>query len=380
MSATPPPPNQPPPNHGSSPPPQPPMPPPPMPGYPQPEGRSVSFFVALFLALLLLISGGVNVVLLLFSAIGNPTSMAEAAIENENAGYRVVAVGGDRSAAPRILRIRIDGAIAESASPTMGATGGTVSQVRRELRLAGANKSIKGVLLEINSPGGGVTDSDEIYRLIKKFRAKHKKPVLAYFGDISASGGYYVAAACDKIVCRPTTITGSIGVIMSNYNLEGAFAKLGIKEETIISPNTPYKDIMSFSRAMRDDEREILLSIIEEMYERFVAVVDEGRPSLTPEQVRKLANGQIYSAEQAKANGLVDDIVDPDEAFDMILELAGEESAQIVEQRRLPSLMETLFGMPGAKAPSPPTLTETAARYLNQTTGAKLLYFWPGGR
>ena len=134
MSATPPPPNQPPPNQGS--PSQPPL-PPPMPAYPSPEGRSVSFFVALFLALLLLISGGVNVVLLLFSAIGSPTSMAEAKIQNDDAGYRVVRVGGDKSAkedSPSILRMRIDGAIAEGASPTMGAAGGTVSKVRRELR------------------------------------------------------------------------------------------------------------------------------------------------------------------------------------------------------------------------------------------------------
>ncbi len=360
-------------------PPPPPQYAPPLPQYPAPEGRSVSFFVALFLALLLLISGGANIVLLFYSAIGGTMSMAEAAIEDSDAGYRVVAVSGTQGAKDRILRIRIEGAIAEGASPMMGAVGGTVSQVRRNLRLAAKNDAIKGVLLEINSPGGGVTDSDEIYRLIKEFRSNEKKLVIAYFGDMSASGGYYIAAACDKIYCRPTTITGSIGVIMSSYNLTEAFKLVGIKSETIISPDTPYKDIMSMSRDMRPEEREILLSIIQEMYDRFVDIVDAGRPDLDRDAVKKLANGQIYSANQAKENGLVDDILDPDEVIEKIKEIAGAGKVQIVEQRRLPSLMETLIGTPGMVTRTP-SLADTAARYLNQTTGSKFLYFWPGGR
>jgi protease IV len=353
--------------------------PPPMPQYPPPEGRSVSFFVALFLALLLLISGGVNVVLLLFSAIGSPGSFGEATIEEPEAGYRLVATSGSKSAEDRVLRISVEGAIAEGASPMMGAGGGTVSHVRRNLRLAAKSDGIKGVILEINSPGGGVTDSDEIYRLIREFRADTKKPVVAYFGDMSASGGYYIAAACDKIFCRPTTITGSIGVIMSSYNLTEAFKKLGIKTETIISPDTPYKDIMSMSRPLKPEERDILTSIVQEMYDRFVDIVDTGRPELTRDEIVGLANGQIYSANQAKANGLVDDILDADEVFDEVKALAGSEKAQIVELRRLPSTMEALFGTAGAST-SVPSLSDTAARFLNQTTGAKFLYFWPGGR
>jgi protease-4 len=380
MSATPPPPPAAPPPPPAAPPPPPQYaPPPPLPQYPVPEGRSVSFFVALFLALLLLISGGANIVLLFYSAIGGTMSMAEAAIEDSDAGYRVVAVSGPQGATDRILRIRIEGAIAEGASPMMGAMGSSVSQVRRNLRLAAKNDAIKGVLLEINSPGGGVTDSDEIYRLIKEFRSNEKKPVIAYFGDMSASGGYYIAAACDKIYCRPTTITGSIGVIMSSYNLTEAFKHIGIKSETIISPDTPYKDIMSMSRDMRPEEREILLSIIQEMYDRFVDIVDAGRPDLDRDAVKKLANGQIYSANQAKENGLVDDILDPDEVIEKIKEIAGAGEVQVVEQRRLPSLMETLFGTPSMVTKTP-SLADTAARYLNQTTGSKFLYFWPGGR
>jgi len=166
---------------------------------------------------------------------------------------------------------------------------------------------------------------------------------------------------------------------MSQYNLTEAFKNLGISTETIISSHTPYKDIMSMSRPMKPEEREILRSIVEEMYQRFVDIVDEGRPELTRDEVERIANGQIYSASQAKANGLVDDILDADDVLDKVKELAGVEKAQIVEQRRLPTFMETMFGIPGLES-KPPSLSDTAARYLNQTTGAKFLYFWPGGR
>ncbi len=351
----------------------------PLPVYQPPAegGRSVSFYVALFLALLLIISGAINVMMLLFSAIGSTAAgITDFEVENPEAGYRVVRVGGEQSK-EKVLRIRVDGAIAEAASPLMGGMGGTVSHVRRQLTYAARNKSITGVLLAVNSPGGGVTDSDEIHRLIKKFRTEEKKPVLAYFGDMSASGGYYIAAACDRIACRSTTITGSIGVIMSGYNFAELMKKHGVSSTTIISPNTPYKDIMSSSRAMRDDERAIMTGIVEEMYQRFVDVVDEGRPELDRDAVVSLANGQIYSAGQAKANGLVDDILDPDEALALIEEMAGVEDSELVELRRLPTFLDVLSGQAAVETPS---LNQTVARYLNQTTGAKFLYFWPGGR
>ena len=371
MSSTPPP---------SSPPPGPPRQPPAIPAYsPQPEGRSVSFYVSLFLALLLLVSGGINILFFFFSMLGTGVGAGDSVIEETEAGYRVVATGGDReSSGDKILQIRVEGAIAEAASLLIGAMGGSVTDIKRQLKLA-ANDSIKGVLLAINSPGGGVTASDEIHRLISEFREEHQKPVLAYFGDMSASGGYYIAAACDLIVARPTTITGSIGVIMSSYNLAEAMSKVGVKEETIISAFTPYKDMMSFSRPMRDDERKIMTSIVDEMYQRFVDVVDDGRPELSRDQVISLANGQIYSAGQALSNGLVDAIATPEEAFAMLKDLADVPVAQLVEQRRLPTFMETLVGGPMIRTREP-SLQDTIARYLNRTTGARLLYFWPGGR
>jgi protease-4 len=349
------------------------------PYYPQPqaEGRSTSFWVAIFLVLLLVVSGAVNILFLFVGLVGSASGLGGAAMDDDS-GYQLVTVAHkEADADSRILRVVVVGAISERMSPIIGADGGTVSQVRRSLRLAARDDTIKGVLLEINSPGGGVTDSDEIWRLIKKFRADEEKPVMAFFGDVAASGGYYIAAACDKIVARPTTITGSIGVIISTYDVSEALNKIGIKGVSLISPHTPYKDILSPMRPMTDDERQKIVSIVDEMYQRFVDIVDQGRPELTRDQVQSLANGLIYSAKQAKANGLVDMLADADQAYEEMCKMMNVEEAQVIEQRRLPTLAEVMFGV---RSNRPSTAGESLAAVLFQTTGSKFLYFWPGGR
>ncbi len=351
-------------------------PPPPSPyGTYQPgrEGRPVSFYLAIFLAMLLFISGGLNLLLLVVTA---GSGLGTVGSEADGTAYEIVTILDAESTSDRILRIPIDGAIAEMASPLIGASGGTVSQVRRALELAAAQSEIKAVLFDINSPGGGVTDSDVIHRMIADFRVDTGKPVMALFGDMSASGGYYIAAACDRILARPTTITGSIGVIMSSYNYGEAAKKLGVETVVIKSKHTPFKDIMSPTRPMAPEEKEILDSIVEEMYQRFVDVVDEGRPELSRDRIIELANGQIYSAGQARDNGLVDGLVSVETAYEQLSEMAGIELADVVEHRRRPTLSELLFGM----SSRPPSFEDSLAGLMHSTTGAKFLYFWPGGR
>lgn len=341
---------------------------------PQREGRGVSFFVAVFLGLLLLVSGGLNLLLLLLS-LGSVAGGGLSGMESDGMGYEVVRVGGDEAAKSRVLRIPIVGAISEQQSPLLGGAGGTVSDVRRALRYAAANDDVKGIWLAIDSPGGGVTDSDEIHRLVKKFKAEHPTVrVLASFGDVAASGGYYVACAADRIVARRSTITGSIGVIMSAWNMSEAAKKLGLEQVAIKSDRTPYKDILSMTRPMSDAEREMLTSIVDELYMQFVDVVDEGRPNLDREQVIQLANGGIYSAGQALKNGLIDEIGDPStfEAW-----FADRGPVQIVEHRRRPTLRDVLFG---AQASGPSDLSEAAAQLMASATGPRFLYFWQGAR
>ncbi|MBP8300377.1 MAG: S49 family peptidase [Planctomycetes bacterium] len=210
------------------------------------ESRGVSFFIAVFLGILLVASAGLNVLLLLVSV---GSLAGGGAIGGDDDGvYDEVHVAGERGEKARILQVSLHGAIAEGASPVIGAAGGSVSQVRRALRQA-EKDDIAGVLLDINSPGGGVTDSDEIYDLIARFRRDHPdKPVISLFGDMAASGGYYVAAASEHILARRTTITGSIGVIMSAWNFAEAAKKFGVEQVAIKSDRTPMKDILSPTR------------------------------------------------------------------------------------------------------------------------------------
>jgi len=337
----------------------------------------VSFFVAIFLALLLLVSGGLNVLLLVVSIGGFAASSLGGAgsVDDDGSNWELVHVAGEQHGKTRVLRIPINGAIAESTSPLIGAAGGTVSQVRRALKLASRDDEVRAVLLEIDSPGGGVTDSDEIYRMLREFKTRSGKKVVALFGDLAASGGYYVACAADRIIARRTNITGSIGVIMSAWNFSEAAKKFGVEQVAIKSQHTPFKDILSPTRPMTTDEQRLLTGIVEELYQQFVTVVTEGRPGLDRAQAQALATGAIYTANQALQNGLIDEIGDL-EATSVWLRSSLGGDFELLEQRRRPGLRELLFG---ARAPVP-SLDATAAQLLRATTGPRFLYFWEGGR
>lgn len=336
------------------------------------DGRSTSFFVAIFFGLLLLVSGALNVLLLVVSIGSFAGTGFGGAIDEDGALYDAVRVGGDASARDKVLRIPIYGAISEATNPLLGAGGGTVSQVRRALGFAAADGNVRGILLEIDSPGGGVTDADEIYRLLQRFRTEHPRVrVLALFGDLAASGGYYVAAAAERIVARRTTLTGSIGVIMSAWNFAEAAHKIGVDQIVIKSSSTPYKDLLSPMRTPSKDELDLLQSIVDEFYQQFVQVVDSGRPALDRAQVIALANGAVYSGNQALANGLVDELGDRRTAEAWFRDEIGP--VQILEYRRRPTLRDVLFGM---QASSPMALESL----LHASSGPRFLYYWTGAR
>jgi protease-4 len=271
--------------------------------------------------------------------------------------------------------VAIRGAIAEAGSPVLGAAGGTVSQVKRALRQAAAD-DVVGVVLYIDSPGGGVTDSDAVHGLVMRFRRDHpKKPVLALFGDIAASGGYYIAAAAEHILARRTTITGSIGVIMSAWNFAELAKRHGVEQVAIKSARTPWKDMLSPTRPLQAEEREMLTSIVDELFDQFVSIVDEGRPGLDREGVLRAATGAVYTASQAKALGLVDGIGDHDEALAWFQSRLGQ-TVTIVEPRRRASFSDLLFGALSRPSPADAAL----ANLLTASTGPRFLYYWEGGR
>lgn len=335
------------------------------------ESRGVAFFVAIFLGILLLASAGLNVLLLLLS-IG---SLAGGGLgDADGVPHEEVHVAGVRGGKDKVLQIAIRGAIAEGGSAVLGAPGGTVSQVKRGLRQAAAD-DVLGVLFFIDSPGGGVTDSDEIWRLVRKFRREHpQKPVVALFGDMAASGGYYVGAACERITAHRSTITGSIGVIMSAWNFGEAAKKFGVEQVAIKSERTPFKDILSPTRAMRDDEKALLTGIVDELLDQFITVVDEGRDQLDRAGATKVATGAIFTARQALELGLVDEIGDIDSVVAWFGQKLGR-PVTLVEARRRAGLGDLLFGALGHK-PADAALTDL----LTSSTGPRFLYYWQGGR
>ncbi|MDY3118510.1 MAG: signal peptide peptidase SppA [Peptoniphilus sp.] len=174
--------------------------------------------------------------------------------------------------------------------------------------------TVKGVLLKVNSPGGGVYESAELYKRVKAIVDNHK-PVYVTMGNTAASGGYYISAPATKIYAAPSTLTGSIGVIMGGSNLSGLMDKLGISDQTIKS--AAHKDIGSTRRPMTDEERAILQGVVDDLYGEFLNVVSQGR-HMDMAKLRPLADGSVFTGKQAKANGLVDELGYSEDALEAL--------------------------------------------------------------
>lgn len=214
----------------------------------------------------------------------------------------------------KIALISIEGPIQSDASESFIGNKHSAESARIALKRALKDKSVKAVLLRINSPGGTVGMSQEIYSNILKLR--EKKPVVVSMGDIAASGGYYIASAGDRIVAYPGTLTGSIGVILNTYNANELLTKkLGIQPQIIKSGK--YKDIASPYRALEQDEKQLLQSIINSTYKQFVSAIvsarinrndsyNESKKKLTYDNIKKYADGRIFNGEQAYNLGFVD--------------------------------------------------------------------------
>jgi len=200
-------------------------------------------------------------------------------------------------------------------SPIFGGPAGSRA-IMADLRAAKREKDVKAVVLYVNSPGGSAAASQAIYKEVAALA--EKKPVIAAMDDVAASGGYYVACAADKIVASGSTMTGSIGVIMSNIAYYGLMEKVGVQDTTIASGK--YKDIGSPLRPMRPDERQLLQGLVQDVYDQFVDAVAEGR-DMPREKVLELADGRIFTGRQALKLALVDEL---GSYYDAI-ELAGKE-------------------------------------------------------
>lgn len=188
-----------------------------------------------------------------------------------------------------------------------------------QLRKFGENKAIRGIVLRIDSPGGAVVPSQEIYQKVKELRGQGKT-VVASMGGMAASGGYYIACASNKIVANPGTLTGSIGVIMAMANVEELMKKIGYK--SVVIKSGELKDIGSPFRAISPRERKFLQEMLDDVHRQFIEAVAQGR-HMKPEVVKSLADGRIFTGHQAKKEGLVDELGSLPEAISLAARLAG---------------------------------------------------------
>lgn len=232
------------------------------------------------------------------------------------------------SGSSKVLMLDLVGMISSAEERGFYPIPSQVARLKEALTKAAADSDVQSLVLRINTPGGTVTASDVLYHELRLFKQKKKIPIIASIMDVGASGGYYVAMGTDKIVAHPSSVTGSLGVIMLTMNAHGLLEKIGVHANAITSGSK--KDMGSPFRAMTDEERAIFQSVINGFYERFLTVIKEGRRNLTADEIRKLADGRIYSGEQAKAVGLVDSIGYLDDAIELAKREAGLTDARIV--------------------------------------------------
>jgi protease IV len=243
---------------------------------------------------------------------------------------------------PRVAVVEIEGIILDG------------DQVVRELREHAENPAVKAVVVRVNSPGGVVAPTQEIFSGIQRVR-KAGKPVVASFGAVAASGGYYVGAAADRVFANPGTLTGSIGVVMQMANLEGLLKKVGV--EYVVVKAGAYKDVGNFARTMTPEERRILQALLDDVYGQFVAAVAQGR-GLDESTVRGFADGRIYSGQQAHALKMVDELGGFEDAVESAGKLGGVPGKpKLILPRKRFSLSDLLrnqlgLGPPGALVPA----------------------------
>ena len=271
-----------------------------------------------------------------------------------------------------ILLIDFKGVISDSGNLTGEAILSKV--IKQKLLQAQKDDKVKGVIFKVNSPGGAVTATDKMYKYILDFRRKTNKPVVAYFDSVAASGGYYIATAADVIISHETCLTGSIGVIMSFFQLHELFEnKLGIKRVVIKSGK--HKDMGSFGRKMTDEEKKIFQSVIDEIYSKFVSVVKVGRgksKKFDPKKLDELADGRIFTGKQAYKNGLVDEVGYFSTAIEKTCKLANIKSKKysLVQYKKRLSYFEQVF------INNPLNETKVVKKLYNEYMTPHLYYMW----
>lgn len=273
----------------------------------------------------------------------------------------------------KILLLDISGLIGTSMSQGIfDREGDVLSQVYFRLKKAAEDNMVKGVILRLDTPGGEVTASDIIYHEILNFKQRTGIPVVALMMGLAASGGYYIASACDYLMAHPSTLTGSIGVISLFPNLEDLFEKVGVQVQVIKSG--ALKDSGSVFRQMTPEERDVFQKIIEEYHQNFQDVVYENRKEhLSLEDLKKIADGRVLTASQALEARLIDEIGYFDKALKTILDFASLQEAKVVSYTYFPNRKTNIYAT-NLKSESP--LDSISFREVVQSLKSGFYYLW----
>lgn len=244
---------------------------------------------------------------------------------NEAFAEEVVESG---SPAQKIAVLEVDGVIQDTGESSIFQTAGYVhKEFMKQLNHVKDDSSVKGIILHVNSPGGGTNESAEIHHKLVQIQEETDKPIYVSMGSMAASGGYYISAPATKIFASPETMTGSLGVIMQGVNIGELADKLGIDFTTIKSG--PYKDIMSQYRDMTKEEKDILDSMLKNSYDEFVRIISEGR-DMPESEVREIADGRVYDGRQAKEVGLIDDFGYQEDVIEQLKNDYKLQGAQVI--------------------------------------------------
>ena len=278
----------------------------------------------------------------------------------------------------KILLVDISAVISEkekSKGLGLGTEASLVARIKEELQKAEKDKSVKGIVVKINSPGGTVTATDTIYHELMEFKRRTGARIVVCVTGLAASGGYYVASAADEIIAHPTSVTGNIGVIAMKFNVDQLLSKVGIQEETVKSADK--KDIWSPFRPSTPEEKEIIQTVIDTFHDRFVEVVHAGRKSLlSKEEVEELADGRIFTAEQALAAKLVDKIGYLDDALKALKGSLDLTEAKVITYCRPGSYKGTIYSGLSQRSDTDINFIAVNGDLLSLIPGVQFMYLW----
>lgn len=275
----------------------------------------------------------------------------------------------------KIALVEITGTISSSSDGgLLSFSEDTVSEVKARFNRIRNDPQVKAVVLRISSPGGEVTACDVLHHEVMELKKDTGLPVVASVGDLGTSGAYYIAAAADSIHAHPTSILGSIGVILHHFDASALLQKVGVAAMPVKSGE--FKDLNSVFRTMSAPERKVLQDLVDDMYSRFVDVVVAGRSGLAREAVLELADGRVFSGMQARELGLIDGVGYLEDALEVARKRAGIEGATYVRYSRGRSYGAGIHaGATGVRPGAEVTLR------LGMAAGAapKLYYLWRPG-